>query len=360
MVRLVLLKLIESYFRHRWLYLLPVVAMIAACAAFLSTRPITYTSSGILYVEKQSLLASLTGSPSDGDWWVSASQQTISELTELMSTKSFARSVIQRTSLEARMSGGPEAVEETYEELRQILWSRSLGDKLVEIGGNSEDPQLAQEVVNATLEAYVQWKINTDYQESIVAQGFFANLIQPYEQEVERARGELLEFIEAYPEPVRGDRPLEEQIELNRLQAQLDQAESRLETTRTNEESARLSQAQSESITKQTYLIIDMPEPPKEPRVSRRELAQTILIFLAIGAGLSLGAVSLGAVFDRTIRFPVDARHGLSLPVLAVVPSAGSATKARQRRAAKNKAAATPPIGELQPQVYAARNSDQS
>ncbi len=45
MFRLISLRLMESYFRHRWLYLLPVVVMVAlAVASFYTAKP-KYSSS---------------------------------------------------------------------------------------------------------------------------------------------------------------------------------------------------------------------------------------------------------------------------------------------------------------------------
>lgn len=354
MLRLVLLKFFESYFRHRWLYLLPMVIMSAVGVAFIMTSPVKYTSTATLYVEKQSLLASLTATQTDGSWWLSPAQITINEINELMSTKSFVRSAIQRTSLEAQMGGGTELVDQTISDFRGLLWLQPLGDKLVQIGANSEDPRLAQEVVNATLDAYVQWKVNTEYQESVVAQNFFANLIKPYQDNLDRTRDDLTIFLEMYPEPIRGERPPEETMELERLQAEVRRAEERVQATLNNEEEARLSQAKSESVTRQTYMMIDMPEPPSEPKLSLRETAQNMIIFFGIGFVVSFGAIVFAALFDRTIRFPVDAYHALSLRVLAMVPVAKAEAPVavpvhKQRPGEKPEVSEAPGIPELQP-----------
>lgn len=361
MVRLVLLKFFESYFQHRWLYLLPIVAMLAAGSVFIATSPVEYVSRGTLYVEKESLLASLTATPADGSWWVSPAQTTINEINELMATRSFVRSAIQRTSLEAQMSGGPEQVDRTMVAFRQMLSMQPLGDKLVQISATSEDAQLAQQVVNATLEAYLQWKINADYQESVVAQGFFANLIKPYEEELQRTRDELMLFLQDYPDPVRGERPADEVMELQRLQAEVTRAEERVDETLKNEESARLALAKSEAITRQAYTVIDVPEAPTEPEFSLRKLAMDIVVYAGIGFALSFGAIVVGALIDRTFRFPIDARQALSLPVLAVVPDAGPQDRASTSRRGKKSAkdtARNATVPELQPQLSTLHNTD--
>jgi capsular polysaccharide biosynthesis protein len=363
MMRIVLLKLIESFFQRFWLLLLPVLAMLSAGGGWIAISPSEYTSSGTLYVEKDSLLADLTSTSIDGSWWVTSAQMTINEINELMSTRSFVRSAIQRTNLEAYMSGSPAEIDTTIQAFRDMLWMRTMGDKVVSINATSEDPQLAQQVVNATLESYIQWKLNTDYQESVVAQSFFVNLIKPYEEDLERARNELMLFVEYYPEPVRGERPWEELMELQRLQANLERAEERVNETLRSEESARLALIQSEAVTRQAYTVIDTPDLPLEPNASLTDMAKNLLVFVAIGVVMSLGILVLNTLLDSSFRFAIDVRHSLSLPVLAVVPVAASSAQASGKRWRKQ--AAQPPadpsaVAELQPQISVMPNSERS
>jgi hypothetical protein len=181
-------------------------------------------------------------------------------------------------------------------------------------------------MVIATMDAYVQWKINTDYQESIAARTFFDSQLQPYTDQVEKARSDLISYMDQYPDPIRGNRPPEEQIEVGRLQAVLQQAQDRLKSAQDNEESARLTLAKSESVTRQTYLVIDQPEIPREPQVSLKAMLQNVAIFIAVGLFLSLAGIAGGALLDRSLRFPIDVRHGLGLPLLTTVPTAAKNT----------------------------------
>ena len=321
MVRIVLLRLLESYFRHRWLYLLPLVIAVGAGAAFVATAPPKYVATGRLYVEKDSLLASLTSTSNSGAWWLTASQVTTSELNELIASRAFTRSVIEKTDLEQNMSAGQDAIDQTFSYYREAISYQTRGDKLVEISAASDNPSLAQQMVVATMDAYVQWKLNSDYQESITAQSFFQDLLPGYQQAVDNARADLIAYYNAHPEPVRGDRPPQEQLEVGRLQAALQRAEDRFSSAQNNAESAQLSQAQSESVTRQTYLVIDQPLLPTEPETSLKGIIQDLMIFVAVGLFLTLAGIGAGALFDRSLRFPLDVRHVLSLPVLAMIPT---------------------------------------
>lgn len=331
MVRLILLRVFESYFRHRWLHLAPIAVMIGVASAFFVTEPPQYYASGRLYVESQSLLAALTATDTNASWWVTPAQVTVNELNELIATQAFVRSVIQKTDLEAQMAGGPPAVERVFGIYRKSIMLRPIGEKLVEFSATTEDPRLAQQLAVATMDAYVQWKLNTDYQESVAAQSFFVSLITPYQEDLQRARDDVQAYLKEHTEPVRGDRPLQEEMEIERLQAAVQRAEERVNTAEDNEESARLALTKAESVLRQTYMVIDTPEIPNSPNRGVRERAMDVIIFVGVGVVLSVIGIGLGALLDRGLRFPIDVRHGLSLPVLATVPPAAKSKKERKR-----------------------------
>jgi hypothetical protein len=146
--------------------------------------------------------------------------------------------------------------------------------------------------------------------------------MKPYQDQLDQTRSDLVTYLTDHPQPVRGERPPEEQLELDRLQALVKQAEDRLSSAQNNAESARLSQAKSESVTKQTYMVIDQPQMPQDAKVSTKAIATSLAIFLVVGLFLSVAGIAGGALLDRSLRFPIDVRHGLSLPVLAMVPVA--------------------------------------
>lgn len=320
MMRLILLRLLESYFRHRWLYLTPLVLLLALAAVYQYYSPPTYMSHGTLYVQRRPLITSLTGTGNDGFSWRTPAQATAGDLRELLQTEAFVRSAIGMTNLEPQMAGGREAVVETIKEFREALWIRPLGDNLIEFGAQHEDPAIAQQVATATMSTYVQWKINVDRQESVVARAFFEDLIQPYRQELERARAEMRAYLQANPEPLRGDRSLEERMEIDRLRFAVDEAAKRVTETMQKEENARLAMVKAESEANQTYVLIDGPLLPDRPSISLRRIVRDTGIFAAVGLFLSLLGIVGGALLDRSFRFPVDVRVGLSLPVLAMVP----------------------------------------
>ncbi|MCE7981223.1 MAG: lipopolysaccharide biosynthesis protein [Caldilinea sp. CFX5] len=319
MVRLVLLRLLESYFRHRWLYLLPIVAMSAAALIYIAAMPATYVVNGTLYIQNDNLLSSLTDIRNDGFSYVTPAQATTGELYQLLNAKAFLRAIIQKTDMEAKMAQDEETAARTIDEAKEAIWLQELGNNLVMVAAQHEMPRVAQQLAAATIETYIQWKINLNREESVAAQNFFADLIKTYRTEVEPAREALDSYLKAHPKPLQGDRPEEESAEIKRLQAALDTAEERLRRAENQEESARLALAQAESTVRQSYFVVDAPERPLAPERSKQEMLLILILFVAAGFGLSFVGIVGGALLDDSLRFPIDVVHGLHLPVLTMI-----------------------------------------
>lgn len=339
MVRLVILRLLESWFRHWWLYIIPVILMLLVGVVQVLQTPTTYTASLTLFVEDRSLLADLTDAPaaSDFSWRRSAARTIQAEYGELMQTEAFMRALIQNTKLEARASRSRDDLADMIYFFRKSVSVRPAGGQLVIISARTEDPQLSLQMVESMINTFVAWKLNVQYQETAAAQAFFAEQIPVLEQEVQQARDALTVFEATYPEPLRGPRSLDEQIELQRLQGATNDALRRLDVARDKEENARLILVQAESVLRQTYQVLDAPELPQPEEIGERAMAMQIGIAGAIGVALSIVGVIGGAVIDRSIRFPIDARHLLHLPTLATVPQTDlAATFEGQKLSAKH------------------------
>ena len=69
----------------------------------------------------------------------------------------------------------------------------------------------------------------------------------------------------------------------------------------------------------------------------------TFAVFLFVGLLLSIGAVVLGTVTDRSMRSPEDVEQLLGLPVLAVVPDARLSRKGRHSKVGSPIKASIPP-----------------
>jgi capsular polysaccharide biosynthesis protein len=321
MLKLVILRLLESYFRHRWLYLLPIVGMIGLATYFVLNLDQKYQTEGVLYVQNQSYLASLTDvRASDVSWYLTAAQITNSEINDLLQTDSFVRAIIQETDLEKEMTKGETAVDETIQETRDSIWVYSTGNNQITIGASHEDPKLAYQLVSALIDVYLRWQVNAEQAENETANSFFVDVIDLYNSELAAAREDMVQYVQMHPQPLRGDRPETEQMEIARLQAAIDLSSSRVASALDKEENTRLAMAQIESDTRQRYILIDAPEIPLESEVSLRKIAMQAGAFVGAGIILTIVAIFGAAVLDRSFRFPIDVNNRLDLPVLSILP----------------------------------------
>lgn len=286
---------------------------------FIFAEP-SYISVGVLYVRRESLITSLTRLQEGGFGWVTPAKATVDEFDELLKTEAFRRSIASQTDLEQEMGGDPILVEEKLGEVQEAIWTQPIGDNLVLVGAAYKNPLVAQQLAQATLDNFIQWKINIDQEESVSAEQFFDSLVAVYESQREVAQDRLRLYLITNPEPIRGERPSLEQLEIDRLQAELRLAEQQLTNALERRENASLAKSQAESAARQSYLVIDSPKFPIRPATSRMSIAINALILIAAGGVISLIAVLGAALLDRSYRFAIDARHLLSLPVLAQIP----------------------------------------
>ena len=320
MLRLVLLRLLESYFRHRWLYLLPIVLMLGLAVAYIFMKEPVYISKGILYVQRGSLLSSLTSGRNDGFTWLTPAKETAAEINDLMKTDAFMRAVVSKTDLEEELNGGPAQIADVLEAARKAVWVRADGTNQLLVGAVHEDRLLPAQLVNAVVDNYVQWQINEDLTESIVAQEFFQDLADDYLADLNKARQELENFLVTHPEPERGERPQLEQIQIARLEGAIRLAEGRYSNSVEKDEVSRLSMTVAERSAQQAYFLIDAPEIPLGPEVSLKDLVINVAIFVTVGAIFSGAGIIGSAILDSSLRVPLDVHHNLGLPVLASLP----------------------------------------
>jgi capsular polysaccharide biosynthesis protein len=347
MYRLILFRITESYFQRRWLYLLPIFILLAAGIVFVVLSKPKYVAQGILYVQRDTFLSQLTQVRTDsGSWWTTSAQITANEIKDLIQTDAFVRAVIKETDLEEEMNQGPSEVSKLIQEVRENIWALPQGDNQIIVGAVNEEPALSIQLVGGVIDSYLRWKTNAERTESEVALSFFSQLIQNYRNDMDIAIDNLRAYLEENPEPIRGDRPAMEVLELERLQREINLAETRLSSAMNKEEDARLSIKQLESDIRQAYIVIDAPHIPDSKVTSRRDQAVTIAIFGAVGVALT-GILIFGSAFlDSSFRLPQDVQQRLGLPVLAVITDTKQVGK-RARKAKKAIAKKQPAEGNI-------------
>jgi uncharacterized protein involved in exopolysaccharide biosynthesis len=317
--RALLLRLAESFFRHPILCLLPLVAFAAIGVLNVTSTSEKFVSAGIVNVSSDTLLSDLTElGGQDGFTWETPASITSRNINELLSTEQFTRNVAERAELLAAVDTGTLQLGA----MRSWISAFPVGDNLVKVQVSTDDPALSARLALATIDGFVDWVIDGDIAESSAAEDFFDEQVQTYETDVAAARAALDEYLRANPVDEEDSRPAEQQVEVDRLTADVVSAEARLDNALASIETARLATAQARSDVGQRLRLVDTPQVPVFPESSRRQDAMMLAFYVVAGAIFSIGAVVLGASLDRSIRTADDAERQLQLEVLAVVPDA--------------------------------------
>lgn len=320
MFRLILIRLLESYFHHRWLYLLPIVLMMGGAFLYTFLQEPLYLSEGILHVQRDSLINTLTIGTNSGITWDTPAEEAELEIDDLLKTDAFVRAIVSQTDLESKMSSGPDAIEQVLTDVREAVYVSPEGDDQLLVAAEYTDPLVAHQLVNAIVDNYVNWQINVQLSESANAQEFFTELTQEYENDLEYARQELDAYLIAHSEPERGARSEIEVIQISRLEDEVQMAGERYANSIDNEELARLAMIQAENTIKQSYFLMDAPKVPTSAESSLKDILISAGIFIMVGFLISCVGIVGGALLDRSFRVPLDVTQILELPTLATVP----------------------------------------
>ncbi|MEM8856933.1 MAG: winged helix-turn-helix domain-containing protein [Chloroflexota bacterium] len=315
-----IMRFLENLFQNFWLYLIPFVLMIGAYIASFYILSDEFASRGVLFVNTDTLINQVASlGDNNVDFFLAPSEQTAAEIAELLNTDSFIRLIIADTPLEAQMNTGDKAVRDLIGDVREAIELDVLGQNNVEVKVTWDDREVAWKAATATMNAYINWKINSDIRDSFAAREFLEQLVPQYENEYRAAIQSLEEYLIQYPEPFRGDRPDIEILQIEQLQAAIVVADERYRDASDNLEQIRLEEVIAEGKTRQAYTIVDSPSIPVEEEGGLLRQIIIGMVFIGLGFILSIVAVLINTLLDRSIRFPIETPSTIGLPVLSSV-----------------------------------------
>lgn len=320
MNRQVVLRLLDTYFRHKVLYLVPVVLLGAAGVWSASSAEDSYQSFGTMKVERATMVGELTGSQQDPDFgWSSPAAATADSINSLLRTQTFVDEVIAKAGLQDAVDRGLMPADDVRGSI--AVWPD--GARLVKFVGTNRYPDIAYRVAGATMETYIETVIENENSDSKVAIEFLEAKIPEYEAAAEEAEAELAAWSDENPVPEDDrQRPGDEQVQLDRLLAAVALQDQELAEVAQGIEQAELSSEQKEAEVRQRLEVIDPPQQPSAPEPKLRAAVMKVAMALLLGAIAGMIGVAIGTVLDRTVRYPADVKTRMGARVLAVVPHA--------------------------------------
>ncbi|MGB5757024.1 MAG: hypothetical protein WBM50_08930, partial [Acidimicrobiales bacterium] len=312
----VLRRIVEEFFRRWPIYGLILFAMLVL--GFLSVTKSTesYTSSGTIFVESESLVTAQSGIQSGGVFsYLSPAQFTSQELYGLLSTDVFMASVVERAGVD--LPSEPVSRAEEINRLRAGMSSYPSSENLVTVAVSTPESKLSYDLAGAIIDEYVQFQISVDIAESGASEAFFSDLAATYQQELLSARDEIdaaLQGVEDLDElsPT-------EQLEIDRLKEGEALAEARFRSAADDIEVSKLAMLQTETDVRQSYSIFDPPQRPTGPDAHFFDDLVAFMVFGMAGLALAFAWPVISAFTSRTVLFPGDIGPEVA-PVIGVVP----------------------------------------
>lgn len=337
----VALRIIDTFFRRWWIYLIPTVLLVALGVYTTVASPDDYESTALLRASQGSLLSDITEIGDEQPTFTDESPATITgrQISELLRTDDF----VDRIATAAELDADADDVGDRNDiriEIRDAVAIRAEGENLVFVEATTADPESSRVLAQATIDNFLQYVIDANGTESDTAERFLSDLLGRYDGEFQAAATDIDNYLIANPEPLDPEqaRPTAEQIQIDRLTSTAGSAQERYTRVLRQLEEVQLGREQTVADTRQRLNVVDTPVAPVAPQSGLVSVVLNIGLFTTIGVLLSGVAVVLVALLDRSLRFPSEVRSTLHADVLGIVPAES------ERRLSKVRKQATAPV----------------
>jgi uncharacterized protein involved in exopolysaccharide biosynthesis len=313
-------RLLETFFRRWYLYLVPLVLFTLVGAWRASDHASGYRSVGVIDVARGTLLSELTSIRGENYGYDTPANYTARTINSLIGTDRFVESIAERSGLAEGIERGAFPLVA----IRRSIAAAPNGDSLLKVMATTFSPDLSARLVSATISSFIDYVVEGDVSESKAAATFFEDQLAIHQGALAESEAALATYAATHPGGPLEDRPLQEQLELQRLQSGVEEARAKVTGAQQKADEARLATEQAEQDVRQRLRIVDEPDVAVTREPWLRDAVMTLALFVLVGAIVSIAAVVLATVADRSLMSADDAAHVLKLPVLAVVPRASS------------------------------------
>ncbi|MCC6173981.1 MAG: hypothetical protein IT305_01650 [Chloroflexi bacterium] len=325
-------RLLETFFRHKVLILLPVVItpLVVLPFAFLLVKPYYEVEAGV-WVDRPAY------APTSDDWnrYITPAQNQQGKLTELLRTRNFVEDVARRTALEPLLAT-TQGREDVAEYLQRTITALPTGTKLLTIRVRTENADLSMDIIKATLTAFKERMTSERIGQASAAISFYEGQLKDASDQANRSQEALRRYVAANPRltTLDPDRGVGSSVaarlgipttaidpQLGDLLNNLDRDQKEADRIKELLERAKFDASASLEGNDTSFQVVDEPLPPAGARRERKRLlifpAAALVAGLAVSATLLIGL----AAADRSARSMADLR--MVGRVVGVVPRMG-------------------------------------
>ena len=324
MIKLAIIRILETYFRNPIIYLIPPIlfSLYGLGIAAMTLNEAEHVSGMTIHVRPNTLIEQVSIANNPGQSAFATSSELMSnEIWNLLDTKPFMDDLLAAVDYSkpehATTFTTREEIEDSIFEGLQII---RISENQLVLVMTYENPYLTYELLDNIFNLYVQRQINLAKADTGTATSAIDALVENYAQQREMIALELQAYLESHPEPqdITLARREVEQAQIDRLQIALARTNERYNNAINQQEAANLATTTIESSVRQAYLIIDGPIGPIQISGKTDKLVNAVLIG-AIGGMISVVAILAIAFLNQRIVVPLDAKSSTNLPVLTMV-----------------------------------------
>ena len=312
-------RLLEAFFRHAVLIVLPIVLIpLVAAAAVLATPP-QYEASAGVWVERATYL---TYSTDDLGRYLTPAQNQRNRLVELMQTRSFLAAIARKTSLNAVLSApnGDEMLAQSFARDFDVL---AAGDHLLVLHFRMVDQIAAAEVLNAVVDEFKTRAAADRYAQGQVAIALLQSRLTDADAALSAARSDLAKYVSANPSvgtiiAKGGIESAKVDPQFAEIQRTVESSQREADTARNLLASARLDVSAGVQGDELSFRVTDQTQVSS---TASRQLKKVIVYQIAaLVAGLVVSAslLLLFALSDHSVRSMIDL--GPDAVILGVLP----------------------------------------
>jgi uncharacterized protein involved in exopolysaccharide biosynthesis len=310
-------KFIETFFRHKFLLILPVVLITTLVTGYtLVSAPVYYESVTGIWVDRPAYLANAANS----DWnpYLSAGVNQSTRLNELLRTQNFLNDIVRRTVL-APLLSKPQGTDRVDALIASGL-SVSANGHLIVIRMKTENAQLSYGILTAVVSAFRDNAAADRINQASLATSFYESRLSTANDDLAQLTNAARQYMAANPgalgtspgaNPAAVLRPSDTASPLQALTAdpQLLDLQSRIQSKQAEVDGLRKSldqarQDASASLDGQE-LGFQVVDPPQVPTVGGRDLKKRIITPAAALIGslaFSAALLVLLTMSDRSVR----------------------------------------------------------
>ena len=193
-IRVLVLYYISNVIARRWLVLATAWTVCMLGWAGVASLSNSYTSEAKIYVDTQSLLGPLMKDL--------AIQPDVDSQLDIMRRTLFNRAnvekIIRKTDLDLSIDDTPEAMEGLIKRMSTAVEMEVDRANLFTFSYSAKDPELAQRVVDTTLQIFVEMNLGNTQEDMEDAQRFIDQQIGEYELKLRRAEIEVADYKRRY------------------------------------------------------------------------------------------------------------------------------------------------------------------